>query len=94
MNLIQSICCFFSSRCASGAADPKKADQDGYVETRDAGTAPPPPRPATPETEDSLRGRPWSKARVSPLRETTLPACDSSIWGFSHSLRCRLLFWY
>jgi len=58
MNLIQSICCFFSSRCASGAADPKKADQDGYVETRDAGTAPPPPRPATPETEDSLRGRP------------------------------------
>ena len=50
MNLIQSICCFFSSRCASGAADPKKADQDGYVETRDVGAAPPPPRPATPET--------------------------------------------
>jgi len=58
MNLIQSICCFFSSRCASGAAEPKKADQDGYVETRDAGTAPPPPRPVTPETEDALRGRP------------------------------------
>ena len=38
MNLIQSICCFFSSRCASGAVEPKKADQDGYVETRDAGT--------------------------------------------------------
>jgi hypothetical protein len=56
MNLVQSICCFFSSRCASGAAEPKKADQD--VETRDAGTAPPPPRRATPETEDSLRGRP------------------------------------
>ena len=52
MNLIQSICCFFSSRCASGAADPKKADQDGDVQTRDAGTPPPPPRPATPETED------------------------------------------
>ena len=31
MNLIQSICCFFSSRCASGAAEPKKADQDGYA---------------------------------------------------------------
>jgi hypothetical protein len=31
MNLIQSICCFFSSRCASEAVEPKKADQDGYV---------------------------------------------------------------
>ena len=58
MNLIQSICCFFSSRCASEAVEPKKADQDGYVKTRDAGTAPQPPRPATPETEDSRRGRP------------------------------------
>jgi hypothetical protein len=28
------------------------------VGTRDAGTAPRPPRPTTPETEDSLRGRP------------------------------------
>ena len=37
MNLIQSICCFFSSRCASEAADPKKADQDRYA--RDAATA-------------------------------------------------------
>ena len=46
MNLIQSIRCFFSSRCASGA-EPKKADQDGYVETPDVATAPPPPRPAT-----------------------------------------------
>jgi len=35
MNLIQSICCFFSGRCASGTAEPKKADQDGYA--RDAG---------------------------------------------------------
>jgi len=34
MNLIQSICCFFSSRCASEVVEPKKADQDGYVETR------------------------------------------------------------
>jgi len=50
MNLMQSICCFFSSRCASGA-EPKKADRDGYVETPDVGTAPPPPRPATPETK-------------------------------------------
>ena len=50
MNLIQSICCFFSSRCASGA-EPKKADRDGSVETPDVGTAPPPRRPATPETE-------------------------------------------
>jgi hypothetical protein len=49
MNLIQSICCFFSSRCGSGAADAKKSDQDGYVEPRDARTAPPPPRPATPK---------------------------------------------
>ena len=32
MNLIQSICCFFSSRCASGA-EPKKADRDSSVET-------------------------------------------------------------
>ena len=31
MNLIQSICCFFSGRCASGAAESKKADQDGYA---------------------------------------------------------------
>ena len=57
MNLIQSICCFFSSRCTSAAAEPKNADQDGYVQTRDAATAPPPPRPATPETQDSLLGR-------------------------------------
>jgi hypothetical protein len=52
MNLIQSICCFFSSQCASGP-EPKKADRDGYVETSDGGTAPPPPRPTTPETEVS-----------------------------------------
>ena len=50
MNLIQSICCFFSGRCGSGAAEPKKADQDVYA--RDAATAPSSPRPATPETED------------------------------------------
>jgi hypothetical protein len=52
MSLIQSICCFFSSRCAS-EIEPKKADRDGYVKTRDAGTPPQPPRPATPETENS-----------------------------------------
>jgi hypothetical protein len=52
MNLIQSICCFFSSRCASGA-EPKKAD----VETHDLGTAPPPRRPATPDTEVASGGR-------------------------------------
>jgi hypothetical protein len=52
MNLVQSICCFFSSRCASGAVEPKKADQHGHA--RNAATAPPSqPRPATPETEDS-----------------------------------------
>jgi hypothetical protein len=56
MTLIQSICCFFSGRCASGAAEPKKADQDGYA--RDAATAPSSPRPATPETEDSASPRP------------------------------------
>jgi hypothetical protein len=39
MNLIQSICCFFSSRCGSGAADAKKSDQDGYVQPCDARTA-------------------------------------------------------
>jgi hypothetical protein len=50
MNLIQSVCCFFSSRCASGA-EPKKADRNGSVETPDMGTAPPPRRPATPEAE-------------------------------------------
>ena len=56
MTLIQSICCFFSGRCASGAAEPKKADQDVYA--RDAATAPSsPPRP-TPETEDSASLRP------------------------------------
>ena len=48
MNLIQSICCFFSSRCASGA-EPKKADRNSSVETPDVGTAPSPRRPATPE---------------------------------------------
>jgi hypothetical protein len=53
MNLVQSICCFFSSQRASEVVEPKKADQDRYVETRDAGTAPQPPRPATPETENS-----------------------------------------
>ena len=56
MNLIQSICCFFSSRCASGA-EPKKADRDGYVQTPDVGTAPPPPRPATSETKGASRVR-------------------------------------
>jgi len=57
MNLIQSICCFISGRCASGAAEPKKTDQDGYA--RDVATAPSsPPRPATPETEDSASRRP------------------------------------
>ena len=62
MNLVQSICCFFSSRCASGAAEPKKADQDRYA--RDAATAPSsPPRPATPETEDSASGGPALNAR-------------------------------
>ena len=55
MNLIQSICCFFSGRCADGAAESKKADQDGYA--RDVAAAPSsPPRPATPETEDSASG--------------------------------------
>ncbi len=54
MNLIQSICCFFSSRCDSGA-EPKKSDLDGSVETSDVGNAPPPPRPATSETEVSSR---------------------------------------
>ena len=57
MNLIQSICCFFSGRCANGAAEPKKPGQDGYA--RDAATAPSsPPRPATSETEDSVSRRP------------------------------------
>ena len=57
MNVIQSICCFFSSRCASEAADPKKADQDRYA--RDAATAPSSPPPtATPQTEDSASRRP------------------------------------
>jgi len=56
MNLIQSICCFFSSRCASEVVEPKKADQDGYVETRDVGTAPQPPRPAAAGAENSASG--------------------------------------
>ena len=34
MNLMQSICCFFSSRCASGAADPRNAEQGSDVQTR------------------------------------------------------------
>ena len=38
MNLIQSICCFFSSRCASGAPKPKTADPDDQIDTRDANT--------------------------------------------------------
>jgi hypothetical protein len=58
MNLIQSICCFFSSRCAGEVVEPKKADQDGDVETRNGGTAPPSPRPAAPEAKNPLRGRP------------------------------------
>jgi hypothetical protein len=37
MNLIQSICCFVSSRCASGEAESKK---DRYA--RDASTSPSP----------------------------------------------------
>lgn len=56
MNLIQSICCFFSGRCASEAAGPKKANQSGYAEARHAGTAPQPPRPAAPETQNSASG--------------------------------------
>ena len=55
MNLFQSICCFFSSRCASGA-EPKKADRDGSVGTPDVGTAPLPRRPATPDTEVASGG--------------------------------------
>ena len=55
MNLFQSICCFFSSRCASGA-EPKKADRDGSGETPDVGTAPRPRRPATPDTEVASGG--------------------------------------
>ena len=55
MNLFQSICCFFSSRCASGA-EPKKADRDGSVETPDVETAPPPRRAATPDTEVASGG--------------------------------------
>jgi len=56
MNLIQSICCFISSRCGSEIAGPKKADKNGDFETRNGGTAPPQPPPATPETENSRRG--------------------------------------
>ena len=55
MNLIRSICCFFSSRCASGAADTTKADEGRDVLTRDAGTPPAPPRPANDDTENSHR---------------------------------------
>ena len=35
MNLMQSICCFFSTQCASGAAD-RNADQGGDVQSRAA----------------------------------------------------------
>lgn len=57
MKLFQSICCFFSGRCASGA-EPKKADRNGSVETPGVGTAPPPRRPTTPDSaERALRPR-------------------------------------
>ena len=54
MNLIQSICCFFSSRCASGA-EPKKADRDGSVETPMWAPLRHRVVPATPETEVASR---------------------------------------
>ena len=57
MNMIRSICCFFSSRCANGATDTRKADQGGDVQTRATRTPPPPPRPTPDDTENSRRSR-------------------------------------
>ena len=45
MNLIQSICCFFSGRCADGATKPK-TDNDGHAHDAASGSASP-DRPAT-----------------------------------------------
>jgi hypothetical protein len=59
MKLMQSICCLFSSRCASEVTEAKKADRDaqGPPETRDASTAPQKSfRPATRDTNDSGSG--------------------------------------
>ena len=59
MKLMQSICCLFSSRCASEATEAKTADREahGPPETRDASTAPQQSfRPATRETNDSGSG--------------------------------------
>jgi hypothetical protein len=55
MKLMQSICCLFSSRCASEAPEARKADRD--TTPRDANTASQKsPRPATRETKDSGSG--------------------------------------
>jgi hypothetical protein len=56
MKLMQSICCFFSSRCASEAPEAKKADGDAPAgETRGA-AGQKSPRPATRQTKDSHSG--------------------------------------
>jgi hypothetical protein len=57
MKLMQSICCFFSSRCANEAPEAKKADRDASAgETRrTAGQKS--PRRATRETKDSRSGQ-------------------------------------
>jgi hypothetical protein len=74
INLIQSICCFFSSRCASGAAEPKKADQDGYA--RDAANPPSsPPRPAaSPPPDERQSGSPKKGAAQDETLQQILPA--------------------
>jgi hypothetical protein len=55
MKLMQSICCVFSSRCASEASEARKAERDGSdAAFRDANIAPQnSPRPATREIKDS-----------------------------------------
>ena len=60
MKLMQSICCLFSSRCASEASEARKADRDtSDTVLRDANTASQKsPRPATRETKDSGSGSP------------------------------------
>jgi len=53
MNLIQSICCFFSGRCGSGAAE-----EGGYAETAMRAPLPHHLVPRLLKPKISLRGRP------------------------------------
>jgi hypothetical protein len=58
MNLMRSICCLFSNRCASEAGEGGEADKDSHKVAADANIAPEKPTPgATRKSKDPSGGR-------------------------------------